>query len=77
MSAGLMNAAQAAAWLGPDITEDWVRRKANAGEMPYRRVGRRLKFTEQDLLDYLESCRQIANDPLSQSAASRARRRSA
>lgn len=45
-----------AAWMAErlDRSEDWVRRAANRGELPHRRDGRRLRFTEADLEAYLE-----------------------
>lgn len=45
-----------AAWMARqlDRSEDWVRRAANRGELPHRRDGRRLRFTEDDVTTYLE-----------------------
>lgn len=60
-----------------DKTPDWVTREASAGRIPSRKIGRARRFTEQDLADYLESTRYVAADPLTQTRASRARRRRA
>ncbi len=43
------------AWMGEQIgkSADWVRH--NIAEIPHRRIGRTIRFTDQDLADYLES----------------------
>lgn len=57
---------------------NWVQRKAGAGVIPSRKVGRHRRFTAQDIADYLESVRQQAANPLARNArqtAARNRRR--
>lgn len=70
-----MTTEQAAARLG--VTPDWLRRRAAAGLVPSRKIGAYRKFTEQDLIDYLESVRQgdASNAAVAGTRLSRARRR--
>lgn len=51
----LLDAATVAGML--DKSELWVKRQAKAGVLPHRRIGRAFKFTEQDIVDYIESAR--------------------
>lgn len=73
MSALTMTVAQAAEKLG--VSEQWLRINAANGTVPSKKVGRYRRFTEQDLLDYLDRCQQGAADPFARSTKSRARRR--
>lgn len=56
MSAAVASALHDAAWMAGRIgrTEDWVRRAANRGDLPHHRVGRSLRFTDQDVTDFLD-----------------------
>jgi len=75
MSALTMTVAEAAERLG--VTTDWLRRRAAAGIVPSRKVGVYRRFTEQDLLDYLESVRQVSQSTGAGTPLSRSRRRKA
>lgn len=76
MSGGLtLSVAEAAAQL--DVTEAWLSREASAGRIPSLKIGRSRRFTEAGLAEYLEKARYVAADPLTQTPASRARRRRA
>lgn len=57
----VMTVPEAAERLG--VTPAWLAAKANAGEVPSRKVGRRRGFTEQDLTDYLDSVREGGDAP--------------
>lgn len=72
-----MTTEQAAARLG--VTTDWLRRRAAAGVVPSRKVGLYRRFTEQDLVDYLDSVREgpATNEAVAGTPLSRARRRRA
>lgn len=54
----LFDAAQVAVILGK--SERFVRDEANARRLPYVRIGRSLRFTERNLLDYIEGSTQAA-----------------
>lgn len=70
-----MSVAEAAKRLG--VTPDWLRRRAASGIVPSRKMGVYRRFTEQDLLDYLEAVRQIPASTAAGTPLSRARRRRA
>lgn len=44
-------------WMAAKLnrSEDWIRRAANRGDLPCHRIGRSLRFTEQDLADVLDA----------------------
>lgn len=48
-TAGLRNAEQAAAFLGLSTRSVW--RMKDSGDLPHVRLGRRVLFTEDDLID--------------------------
>lgn len=37
-----------------NVSRSWVRKKAQAGELPYRRVGRQLRFVAREIEAWLE-----------------------
>lgn len=47
----LLSEAEAAARLG--VSKDTMQRERKRGRMPYRRIGGRIKYTEDDLLTYI------------------------
>lgn len=51
---------------------DFVTKEARKGTIPSRKIGKLRFFTEQDLADYLERCRQ-GTDPFARSPRSQAR----
>lgn len=56
------------------VTPGWLAKAAARGEVPSRKVGRRRRFTETDLDDYLERVREGA-DPWARSSRSEAQLR--
>ena len=71
----LLTVAQASEILG--ISEYSVRKAIAAGEMPYRRIGRKIRVTRIDIDDYLKNVRvkAQAENRSGRTALSRARRR--
>lgn len=67
----LMTVTQAAAKLG--VSEDWLATAARAGDVPSRKVGQKRRFTDQDLLDYLERVRKGTVDPMARNARSQSK----
>ncbi len=57
------DAAEFAARLADGHTAAWVLAEANAGRIPSRKIGRARRFTEQDLVDYLDSVREGGDSP--------------
>jgi len=51
----------------------WVR-KAKTGEVPHRRIGRTIGFTEDDVRAILDAAYRPARDPLRDDLAPRSRR---
>ena len=51
----LQDLKSAAAMLG--ISPCTLRRAVRAGKVPHRRLGGMIRFTEDDLAEYVESCR--------------------
>lgn len=47
----LLTADQAALLLG--VPESWVREHARLGDLPHRRIGKHLRFTEDDIAAYI------------------------
>lgn len=47
----LLTADQAAVLLG--VPESWVREHARTGDLPHRRIGKHLRFTEDDVAAYV------------------------
>jgi len=60
-----------------DVSEQWLRVNAANGNVPSLKIGRYRRFTDALIAEYLERCRQDTAAPFAQSAASRARRRTA
>jgi excisionase family DNA binding protein len=50
----LLDLKSAAAVLG--VSPDTLRHWCYAGKCPHRKIGGRIRFTEQDLAEYVESC---------------------
>ncbi|WP_152203599.1 helix-turn-helix domain-containing protein [Georgenia thermotolerans] len=69
----LMTVEEAAAAL--NLSEYTVRAEQKRGRLPYRRVGRFIRFTEADLDAYTERIRGEEAPTLRRTAASQARRR--
>lgn len=69
----LLSLAEAAAYLR--VTQDWLRIKAARGEIASRKVGRARRFTQADLDGYIDSCAQVAANPMLRSPQSRSRNR--
>lgn len=64
-----MTADEAAEKLG--VQPAWLVKMARRGVVPSRKVGQSRRFTDQDLLDYLESVREGV-DPMARSTQSQA-----
>lgn len=50
----LLDLKSAAAVLG--ISSCTLRRAVSAGKVPHRRIGGQIRFTEEDIAEYVESC---------------------
>lgn len=40
-----------------NLKESWVRRMASNGNIPFIKMGRKIRFDKKDLLDFIETCR--------------------
>lgn len=59
MTPATFSAAVFAERLGSGHSPEWVLTEARAGRIPSRKVGQHRVFTDLDLTDYLEACRQV------------------
>jgi excisionase family DNA binding protein len=62
----VLTAADVAAQLG--VSPGWVTSRASRGEITHRRIGRFLRFTQEDVDELINKAKHAGHDPYARSA---------